>query len=755
MELPDTQSSLLQVFIFQHKKMDNTMYLKRAFSRFLILAFILICASVQAQTETYKDVNKTIEERARDLVSRLSTEEKVNQLMNASPAIERLQIPPYDWWNEALHGVGRAGVATVFPQAIGLGATFDADLALRVSSAISDEARAMYNLSSEKGYYNRYNGLSFWTPNINIFRDPRWGRGQETYGEDPYLMASLGVAFVNGLQGDDPKYLKTAACAKHFAVHSGPEKVRHEFNAISSQKDLFETYLPAFEALVKADVEAVMCAYNRTNDEACCAHNYLLKEILIDRWGFDGHIVTDCGAIVDFYAENGHGMVANAAEASALAIKSGVNLNCGGAFASLIEALEQGLIEESEIDEALVGLMKTRFKLGMLDPKGTNPYDAISPDVINSDKHRALARETAVKSIVMLKNNGVLPLRNDLSRYFVTGPNAANLEVLVGNYYGVNPGMVTVLEGIAGAVAPGSQVQYRAGTLLDRTNSNPIDWASGTASVSDATFYVMGISGLIEGEEGASIASEHFGDRLDYNLPQNQIDYLKKLKNNNDQPVIAIVTGGSPMNLAEVHELADAVLLVWYPGQEGGNAIADIVFGKASPSGRLPITFPKSLDQLPAYEDYTMKGRTYRYMTEEPMYPFGFGLSYTSFKYSPVTLSKSKIKSGESITAKVTITNTGKVEAEEVAQLYITDVQASFAVPLFTLNGIKRLSLKPRESAEVAFTIDPEMLKSVNMSGEKVLEKGTFNISIAGSVPTSRSLDLGAASFAQAELQVR
>lgn len=719
----------------------------------IILLFLGVTQFVDAQA--YLDETLSNEDRARDLVSQLTLEEKVDQMIMNAPAVDRLDIPPYDWWNEALHGVGRAGIATVFPQAIGLGATFDQGLAYRVSSAISDEARAMYNAASAQGNYLRYSGLTFWTPNVNIFRDPRWGRGQETYGEDPYLTSLLGVSFVKGLQGDDPRYLKTAACGKHYAVHSGPERLRHEFDAIATAKDMYETYLPAFKALVDADVESIMCAYNRTNGEACCAHKTLLGDLLRDEWGFEGHILSDCWAIVDFFAENGHGISANAAEASALAVKSGVSLNCGDSYPALVDAVDQGLITEEEIDEALVKLLITRFKLGLFDSDDANPYNKIGTEVVNSDANRALAREAAVKSIVMLKNNGALPLKNDLNRYYVTGPNAADIGSLIGNYYGVNPNMVTFLEGLAGAVGPGSQVQYRIGTLLDRPNANPIDWASGVAHTSDATFYVMGITGVIEGEEGAAIASDDFGDRLKYDLPQNQIDYLKKLKDGNENPVIAIVTGGSPMNLAEVHEIADAVLLVWYPGQEGGNALADVVFGKESPSGRLPITFPKSFDQLPAYDDYSMEGRTYKYMEAEPLYPFGFGLSYSKVSYEGVKLSSTSMKKSGEVTASVIVKNTGNYGVDEVVQLYITDNDASVRVPLFDLKGIKRVNLAPGTSAKVDFTIDADMLQLIDENGNEKLEKGVFTVSIGGSLPTPRSTELGASNYKTATLNLK
>ncbi len=704
----------------------------------------------------FYDVNLSMDERVEDLISRLTLEEKAAQMMHNTPTIERLGIPPYSYWNEALHGVGRSGVATVFPQAIGLGATFDSDLAYRVSSAISDEARAMHNAAKAKGYHKQYGGLTFWTPNINIFRDPRWGRGQETYGEDPFLTSIIGSAFVRGLQGDNDKYLKTAACAKHFAVHSGPEKLRHEFNAVATKQDMWETYLPAFEALVDTGVEAVMCAYNSTNGDPCCANNYLISEVLRDQWQFQGHVLSDCWAIVDFFdQENGHGVVSTPAEAAALAVKSGVSLNCGSTYPALTEAVESGLITESEIDEQLAILLRTRFKLGLFDPAGSNPYDNISGNVVNSEKHRNLAREVAQKGIVMLKNNGVLPLKNDLSKYFVTGPNANNADILLGNYYGVNPRLVTVLEGIANVVDPASQLQYRVGALLDRPNINPQDWATGNAGNSDVTIAVLGITNLLEGEEGESIASPTFGDRLDYNLPQNQIDFLKKLRDAaGERPIVAVITGGSPINLAEVHELADAVLMIWYPGEEGGNAVADILFGKVSPSGRLPITFPKSLDQLPPYEDYSMKGRTYKYMIEEPLYPFGFGLSYGNISYGQVQLSSNELKDGESLQATIEVSNNGAMKSDEVVQVYVTDVETSTVAPNVELIAVKRISLDPGSTETVRFDISSNQLKLVNEEGKLILEKGTFRVYAGGSSPGDRSVQLGAPKFATAEFEL-
>ncbi len=736
-----------------------------------LLIFLLAILPCKSQTNDKKsqdlpfyNTSLSIDARIQDLISRLTLEEKVAQMMNGTPEIKRFNIAPYDYWNEALHGVGRSGVATVFPQSIGLGATFDADLALRVSTAISDEARAMYNVTKAKGYNKQYGGLTFWTPNINIFRDPRWGRGQETYGEDPFLTATIGTSFVKGLQGDNPNYLKTAACAKHFAVHSGPEKVRHEFNAEVTQKDLWETYLPAFQALVEAKVESVMCAYNSTDGEPCCANKYLITDVLRKQWNFKGHIVTDCGAIDDFYTpkdKGGHGTVKTEAEAAALVLKSGVGLNCGSSYKALPQAVKEGLITEKEIDNQLAILLKTRFKLGLFDPMGSNPYDAIPSNVVNSESHRALAKEAAQKSIVLLKNNGVLPLKNDLSKYFVTGPNAASIEVLLGNYYGINPNMVTILEGITASISPASQLQYRLGSMLNQKSINPINYATGNARDSDVTLVVLGVSSTIEGEEGDSLDSSTAGDRLDYNLPQNQIDYLKELRktadkdSNNKKPIVAIITGGSPMNLAEVQELADAVLLVWYPGEEGGTAVADVLFGKISPSGKLPITFPKSLDQLPPFEDYSMKGRTYKYMNVDPMYPFGFGLSYTNFTYGEAKVSSTKISKKDNLVVAVKVTNSGKVKSDEVVQLYVSDLVASVEVPNFQLNNMKRINLEPGESTEVSFQLTPKAFEMVKNDGSRVIESGEFKIYVGGSSPMKRSFELGAPKMAETVITVK
>lgn len=698
---------------------------------------------------TFWDPNIPIERRIDLLVGQLTLEEKVKQMMYNAPAIERLGIPEYNWWNECLHGIGRNGRATVFPQAIGLAATFDDSLLYRISSAIADEARAKYNAAVAIGNHGQYSGLTFWTPNVNIFRDPRWGRGQETYGEDPYLTSRLAIAFVKGLQGNHPKYLKAAACAKHFVVHSGPEALRHEFNATPMKKDFFETYTPAFEALAKeAKVEGFMCAYNRTFDEPCCGNKYLLNDLLRNQWGFDGYITSDCWAIVDFY--QGHKVVATPEEAAAMALKAGVELNCGSVFYPyLIKAVEKGLVTEAEIDSRLKHLLRTRFKLGLFDPPACVPFNQVSADVVNSPAHKALALEAAEKSIVLLKNtNNVLPLSKNIRYLYVIGPNANTSEVLLGNYYGQSGDMSPILAGITAKVNIGTKIQYKYAFLPDRKNFNPIDWVLGDLPEVDATICVMGLSGLYEGEEGESIASTTKGDRLDYSLPRAQIEYLKRvraaLKN---KPLIVVITAGSPIDMTEIEPLADAILYAWYPGEQGGYAVGNIIFGDATPSGRLPITFPKSLDQLPPYDDYSMEGRTYKYMKAEPMYPFGFGLSYTTFQYSGLSTNAKKYKSKEVIRITATLKNTGKFEGEEVVQLYVSVPPAKFRTPQFDLKGFKRVHLKPQEETTVTFEIPTEKLMSIDEQGNKLLLKGQYKFYVGGSAPFERSIELGASQW--------
>lgn len=731
-------------YIYPTKKiLLAKMIMKRRLYPVLLLCLVCVETASAQSRPAYLNPSLSLNVRVNDLISRMTTQEKVSQMMNSSPAIPPLHITAYNWWSEALHGVARSGGATVFPQAIGMAATFDPDLVKKVGNAISDEARAMYNAATREGYDLQYGGLTFWSPNINIFRDPRWGRGQETYGEDPYLTSQMATAFIEGMQGNNPKYLKVGACAKHFAAYSGPEKLRHEFDAKVSLHDLYATYLPAFYAAVKAGVIGVMCAYNAVNGEPCCANTYLLDDVLRKKWGFHGYIVSDCDAIGDIY--EGHHYESDALNAAAVALKRGVNLNCGDTYVNLTQALQKGLITERDLDTALAVLLRIRFRFGMFDPKEDNPYNAIPYSVVNSPQHRTLAKRAAAESVVLLKNNGVLPLKNNLSKYFVTGPNATSIDALLGNYYGVNNNFVTMLEGIANDVAPGSQVQYKPGTQLNHSNLNPEDWTTGDAHSSDVTIVVLGITGELEGEEGESIQSSTYGDRMDYNLSQNQIDFLRKLREHNKKPIIAVITGGSPMNLAPVDSLADAVLLAWYPGEEGGAAVADIIFGKKSPSGKLPVTFPMSYSQLPPFDDYSMQGRTYRYMTATPLFPFGFGLSYAHFVFSDVKISSSVVKKDQTFRVSATITNKGKYGGEEVVQLYISDKSDREDVPLYALKDFKRILLDPGESKEVSFTVTPEMMAVINENGASVIDKGKHQIYIAGALPGSRSEQLGAA----------
>lgn len=715
-----------------------------------LIAFVLLIMKMQAQEVEFAwyDYNLPMEERIEALVNSMTIEEKCSQLLDESIAVERLHIPRYGWWNECLHGVGRTGRATVFPQAIGLGATFDTDLVYRISSAIGDEARAKYNVAITNNNRSRYSGLTFWSPNINIFRDPRWGRGQETYGEDPFLTSRIGVAFVKGLQGDDPKYLKAAACAKHYVVHSGPEALRHEFNAICSMKDLWETYMPAFKALVtEAKVEGVMGAYNRVNGEACCASPYLMTEVLRDEWGFDGYFTSDCWAVNDIWQQ--HGLATTPEEASAMAIKAGMNLNCGSAFNDLDKALEKGLLAESDIDVALKQLLKTRFRLGMFDPEEEVPFSKIGPEVVGCQKHVDLALEAARKSIVLVKNkNNVLPLKKDLHTLFVTGPQAANEEALLGNYFGVTGNSVNILDGIVAKVSVGTSINYKIGQLPWHVNNNPHDWTTGEAAAAEACIAVLGINGMWEGEEGEAIASPLQGDHIDARLPQVQVDFLKKIREKSDHPLIVVITCGNPLIIPEVYEMADAVIYAWYPGEQGGNAVADVIFGDISPSGRMPFTVPYSADDLPPYTDYGMEGRTYRYMEKDPLFTFGFGLSYSEFKYSNIS---PKIEA-DTVKVSALVTNTGKTIAEEVTQLYLCSPLAGEGYPLYSLKSFKRLNLKPGESSVVNFNLSKEAFLQVNQNGDYFLPEGKYKIIVGGALPSKRSAELGAADFIQATL---
>jgi beta-glucosidase len=692
----------------------------------------------------YLDYTQPVGDRVCDLLSHMTLEEKILQMQHNAAAIPRLGIPAYNFWNEALHGVGRNGRATVFPQAIGMAATWDPTLIQRIAAAIADEARAKYHATlRRKGDTLIYQGLTFWSPNVNIFRDPRWGRGQETWGEDPFLTGEMGVAFVRGLQGDHPTYLKTAACAKHFAVHSGPEKDRHTFDAIVSRRDLHDTYLPAFKKLVtEAKVEAVMGAYNRTNGEPCCASQLLLADILRGEWNFAGHVVSDCGALSDIHTT--HKVTHDGVESAALALRAGCDIGCDTVYADhLAQAIERGLMSVADLDRALARTLATRFKLGMFDPPEQVPYAAMPLSVVGCAEHRQLAYEAAVRSIVLLKNNNVLPIRDDVRSICVLGPNAASTEALLGNYYGLSDSLTTLLEGIVGRVPAEVKVEYRPAVQLTLANRNTVDYSVQVAADSDLTIACMGLSPLLEGEEGDAMLSTEAGDRSDIGLPKAQVAYLKKIAAAGAN-IVLVLCGGSPIALSEVEDLVQAVIFVWYPGQAGGRALADVLFGDATPSGKLPLTFPQSVEQLPPYEDYAMVGRTYRYMNADPLYPFGFGLSYTRFTYSHLTLHTTRIAAGDTLTVRCTLANAGEIEAEEVAQCYLSDLEASVLVPLHKLIAFQRVRLSPGERRTLDFTIAPEMMALVDEDGQTRLEPGQFRVAVGGCSPGARGIALGA-----------
>lgn len=704
---------------------------------------------------SYLDTSLSFAERVKDLVARLTLAEKVGLMNHPAQGVPRLNIPAYNYWSEALHGVGRNGRATVFPQAIGMAATWDKELIHRVASAIGDEGRAKYHAALRRnGYTDQYQGLNFWSPNVNIFRDPRWGRGQETWGEDPFLTGEMASTFVKGLQGDHPKYLKAAACAKHYAVHSGPEKDRHTFNAMVTKRELYDTYLPAFKILVtEAKVESVMGAYNRTLDEVCCASQLLIEEILRGEWDFQGHFVSDCGALSDFHLN--HKVTKDAAESAALALQHGCDLGCDHVFNEIPEAIQRGLITEADVDRALERTLITRFKLGMFDPPEDVPFTTIPMDIVACEEHRQLAYRTATETVVLLKNkNNILPIKPSTKKIFVTGPTATSVEVLLGNYYGFNDRMFTLLEGIAGRVPEGMGMEYTSGALLKHPREIKNTWAPGMAQSADVAIVCAGFSSFLEGEEGESLLSPMNGDRDSISLPQSQVSYIKELAIHGVK-IVLLLTGGSPIALGEVENMVDAILFVWYPGMEGGRAVADVLFGDASPAGKLPVTFPKSLDQLPAFDDYSMQGRTYRYLTEEPLYPFGFGLSYSCFEYSDLRLDPTEPALGDSVDVSVNLHNRGSQDSAEVVQFYLSDLQSSTIVPLHHLVGFERVVLKAGESRTVKLTLTPQMMSFYNEDGKLTLEPGEFRLEVGGCSPGERGQELGAPKPVTAVFEVK
>lgn len=689
---------------------------------------------------------KEIEKRAQELVKKMTLEEKVFQMINSAPAIEKLGIKAYNWWNESLHGVARAGVATVFPQAIGLAASFNEDLLEEVADAIATEGRAKFNMQQEFDDTDIYKGLTFWAPNVNIFRDPRWGRGHETYGEDPYLTSRLGVRFIMGLQGHDENYLKSAACAKHFAVHSGPEYLRHSFNAVVSKKDLYETYLPAFKACVKeAKVEAVMGAYNRVNGEPCCGSKTLLKDILRDEWGFEGHVVSDCFAIKDFH-EN-HRVTSTPAESAALAVNNGCDLNCGKMFLYLLEAVEKGLITEEQIDKAVTRLFATRIKLGLLDDKEKVPFNNIGYDKVDSDEMKELNLKAARECLVLLKNeNNLLPLNKEkIKTIGVIGPNANNRRALVGNYEGTASRYITVLEGIQDYLGDKVKVLYSEGCHLYKESisslAGPNDRLSEVKAVckySDVVIACLGLDSGLEGEEGDEGNQFASGDKPNLNLPGIQEDILKTI-HASGKPVILVLLSGSALAVNWAHENVHAIIQGWYPGAMGGRAIAEAIFGEFSPSGKLPITFYKSTEELPDFTDYSMSNRTYRYMKQDALYPFGYGLSYGKFEIRDVAVNRTDI-TNDGIDVSLYLENTGDMPASEVVQIYVKVELPDTPNP--QLKAFKKIHLDKGEGQKITLHLPIEAFSLFDESGRQLVYKGQYSIYVGNSQPDKRSIEL-------------
>ena len=689
-------------------------------------------------------------ECAKALVAQMTLEEKASQLRYDAPAIPRLNVPAYNWWNEALHGVARAGTATSFPQAIGLAAMFDDELLQKLGDVAATEGRAKYNALTAEDDRDIYKGLTFWSPNINIFRDPRWGRGHETYGEDPYLTARLGKAYIHGLQGQG-EVMKSAACAKHLAVHSGPEALRHQFNAEATPKDMEETYLPAFEACIRdAKVESVMGAYNRTNGEPCCGSKALLVDTVRGKWGFEGHIVSDCWAIRDFHS--GHMVTQTPAQSAALAMEMGCDLNCGNTYLQILNAYEQGLITEEQITTAAERLFTTRYLLGIMG-EGSE-FDKIPYEKVECSEHLALARTAAQEACVLLKNDGLLPLDADtIGTVGVIGPNANSRIALMGNYHGTASRYVTVLEGIQDAMDGKGRVLYSEGCHLfkDRvehlaTENDRIAEAVTVAKHSDVVVLVLGLDETLEGEEGDTGNAAASGDKMDLLLPTPQRTLMSRVLAVG-KPTVVILMAGSSIDIAEAQEKASAILLPWYPGAGGGRAVADILFGSVSPSGKLPVTFyyNKALGEMPDFTDYSMKNRTYRYYTGKPLYPFGYGLTYGDVAVTEVNASSDM--------AVVTVENKGSRATDEVVQLYIKDTGSADAPVNPILCGFRRVTLAPGEKKQVEISIDPAALTVVNEAGQRIPGSGTWLLYAGTGQPDERTKELTGKTAACVEIR--
>ncbi len=686
-------------------------------------------------------------ERAAALVAKMTLEEKVSQTLYNAPAIERLGISAYNWWNEALHGVARAGTATVFPQAIGVAASFDEELVGKMAEVIATEARAKYNVQKKAEDRDIYKGLTFWSPNVNIFRDPRWGRGQETYGEDPYLSGRLGVSFVKGLQEEKEGFIKAAACAKHFAVHSGPEKQRHSFDARVSRQDLYETYLPAFKACVQeAGVEAVMGAYNRTNGEPCCGSKTLLIDILRKEWGFEGHVVSDCWAINDFHAH--HKITKTPLESAAMAMNNGCDVNCGCMFPNLWDAVKGGYVEEARLDEAVTNLMECRMKLGMFEEEGTVPFDVIGYEQVDTAENKSLNLEISRKSLVLLKNqDNLLPLDlTGIKSIGVIGPNADSRKALVGNYEGTASRYVTVLEGIEDYVGERARVYYSEGCHLyqDRTSNlaqenDRMSEVKAVCSVSDVIVAVLGLDSSVEGEEGDTGNEFASGDKLDLKFPGLQSEILRAAYESG-KPVILVSMTGSAMELDWEDSHIPAIIQAWYPGAAGGRAVAELIFGAYSPEGKLPVTFYRTTQELPDFTDYAMKDRTYRYMKQEALYPFGFGLSYTSFEMKGTEADSDRVTAKGEVTIRTSIKNTGVMESGETIQVYVKALREG--TPNAQLKGLKKVHLQPGEEKQVEITLKSQAFGLYNVEGEFLVEKGEYAVYVGMQQPDARSASL-------------
>lgn len=714
---------------------------------YLLIYFFLSSLIVGAQDKTsnysFNNPALTNVQRVDDLVSRLTLPEKIKQMQNTAPAIERLEIPAYNWWNECLHGVARNGVATVFPQAIAMAATWNPNLIFQEADVISTEARAKYAEAISKDQHSLYQGLTFWSPNINIFRDPRWGRGQETYGEDPFLTAQIGTEFVKGLQGNDPKYFKVIATAKHFAVHSGPEPERHVFDAWPTMTDLYETYLPAFEALVKdAKVYSFMGAYNRLYGTPSCANNLLLEKTLRNDWKFDGYVVSDCWAISDFY--NSHKFVPDAAKASALAVKAGTDLSCGSEYEHLNEAVKKGYISEAEIDISVKRLFMARMKLGMFDSPAMVKWNSIQANDYDTKANHELAAKVARESIVLLKNEkSLLPLDKKYKHIAVIGPYADEQSVLIGNYNGTPSNPITILQGIRNRAGK-LKIEYATGVDAPEKIANDSlrkalagqmeAEAIAVAKKAQVIVFVGGISPELEGEE-MPVKVEGFkgGDRTSLDLPASQVQLLKKL-NKLGKPIVMVLTNGSALSINWANDNLPAIVEAWYSGGEGGNAVADVLFGNYNPAGRLPITFYKSVNDLPAFEDYGMKGRTYRYFEGDPLYAFGYGLSFTQFKYNSVTPESSEVSESGMIRLKVQVKNTGKYDGDEVVQIYFSPEKINPETPIQSLIALKRVPILKGETKSIEFVIPANRLRHFDSRLNKyVVEKGKYKLFVGAS----------------------